>query len=243
MRVSFPDSREIDLTYDSPSSSFSYGFFTLRVSIHFHAEIDLKIIIISSEGGSHARGRSEIVTLSRPNRSVDTISPLPPSKGEWQLISPPIVTPLPLSSIDLVKMILALVAGHLKAGMSLEGNYVFDAPTGTTHKRKLGKRRSDASNAHLKGHTSVHEVAAHFHRPINEASRHLKICPTVLKKICRKAGLPRWPHRKLQSIDRELTKLQQLVAEEDTQTEEQVEGLKSRIRHLQKERKAICFEQ
>jgi len=179
--------------------------------------------------------------LSRPNRSFDTISPLPPSTREWQLISPPVVTPLPFSSIDLVKMILALVAGHLKAGMSLQGNYVFDAPT--THKRKLGKRRSDASNAHLKGQTSVHEVAAHFHRPINEASRRLKICPTVLKKICRKAGLSRWPHRKLQSIDRELTKLQQLVTEEDTQSEEQVEGLKSRIRHLQKERKAICFEQ
>lgn len=59
----------------------------------------------------------------------------------------------------------------------------------------------------LKGGTSIQKLAQYFHLPINEAARHLNICPTVLKKICRKNGLPRWPHRKLQSITRELEKI------------------------------------
>ena len=36
-----------------------------------------------------------------------------------------------------------------------------------------------------------------FHMPINEASKVLGICSTSLKKICRKHGLVRWPHRKV----------------------------------------------
>jgi hypothetical protein len=30
------------------------------------------------------------------------------------------------------------------------------------------------------------------------------ICPTVLKKICRKHGLKRWPNRRIRSIDKQL---------------------------------------
>ena len=48
-----------------------------------------------------------------------------------------------------------------------------------------------------KGQTSIEKLAKHFHLPINAAGRELGICPTVLKKICRKHGLTRWPHRKV----------------------------------------------
>ena len=48
-----------------------------------------------------------------------------------------------------------------------------------------------------KGQTSIQEIARFFHMPINQAGGRLGICPTVLKKICRKHGLSRWPHRKV----------------------------------------------
>ena len=48
-----------------------------------------------------------------------------------------------------------------------------------------------------KGQTSIQELAKYFHLPINVAGSRLGICPTVLKKICRKHGLSRWPHRKV----------------------------------------------
>lgn len=43
------------------------------------------------------------------------------------------------------------------------------------------------------------DLCDYFHLPIDEAADHekVKLCPTVLKKTCRKAGLPRWPHRKV----------------------------------------------
>jgi len=51
-----------------------------------------------------------------------------------------------------------------------------------------------------KGQTSIEKLARHFHLPINAAGRELGICPTVLKKICRKHGLTRWPHRKVCAV-------------------------------------------
>ena len=34
-----------------------------------------------------------------------------------------------------------------------------------------------------------------FHLPLAQASHRLQICPTLLKKICRKEGIARWPAR------------------------------------------------
>ena len=50
------------------------------------------------------------------------------------------------------------------------------------------------------GRLQLHHLAEHFHLPINEAAAMLGICPTVLKKICRKLGMRRWPHRKVINV-------------------------------------------
>jgi len=47
-----------------------------------------------------------------------------------------------------------------------------------------------------------------FHVPINEAAKGLGVCATVLKKVCRKHGIPRWPHRKIKKIDTMLAMLE-----------------------------------
>lgn len=39
-------------------------------------------------------------------------------------------------------------------------------------------------------------VAQFFHLPIHEAARHLNICVTSLKKVCRRLGYNRWPYVK-----------------------------------------------
>jgi hypothetical protein len=44
------------------------------------------------------------------------------------------------------------------------------------------------------------DLAQHFHLPINAAAKELGICPTVLKKICRRNGMRRWPHRKVEVL-------------------------------------------
>ena len=37
------------------------------------------------------------------------------------------------------------------------------------------------------------------------------ICPTVLKKICRKHGVPRWPNRHLKSLAKQIRQLETVL--------------------------------
>jgi hypothetical protein len=41
------------------------------------------------------------------------------------------------------------------------------------------------------------QLSKYFHLPINDVAKELGICATMLKKICRRNGIPRWPHRKV----------------------------------------------
>lgn len=41
------------------------------------------------------------------------------------------------------------------------------------------------------------DIAPYFHLPIVEAAEKLDVCATVLKGICRRVGVQRWPHRKV----------------------------------------------
>ena len=44
--------------------------------------------------------------------------------------------------------------------------------------------------------------------PSEEAAKKLGVGLTVLKRICRKFGVPRWPYRKLKSLDRLITNVE-----------------------------------
>jgi len=43
-------------------------------------------------------------------------------------------------------------------------------------------------------------VSRYFSMPIKQAARELNVGLTVLKKRCRELGIPRWPHRKVKSL-------------------------------------------
>jgi hypothetical protein len=81
-----------------------------------------------------------------------------------------------------------------------------------------------------KSKTDISVVAVYFDRTITDAAKilgamHMRnsvtaelltparpgICPTVLKKICRKHGLKRWPNRRVRSIDKQLSVLRAAV--------------------------------
>lgn len=54
------------------------------------------------------------------------------------------------------------------------------------------------------------DLVKYFDIPIVEASRSLNVGLTVLKKKCREFGIPRWPHRKIKSLDSLIRDLQVL---------------------------------
>lgn len=47
------------------------------------------------------------------------------------------------------------------------------------------------------GKLKLRDLAEYFHLPISAASKEMNICASAIKKICRKEGLSRWPHRKV----------------------------------------------
>ncbi|KAF6137653.1 hypothetical protein GIB67_020369, partial [Kingdonia uniflora] len=55
---------------------------------------------------------------------------------------------------------------------------------------------------------ALDDLAKYFDLPILEASRNLKVGLTVLKRKCRELGIPRWPHRKIKSLDTLIHNLQ-----------------------------------
>ena len=61
------------------------------------------------------------------------------------------------------------------------------------------------------------ELAQYFHISINEAADALGMCMSAIKKICRRHGISRWPHRKLASVNKTVAMLQSKIntAEDD----------------------------
>lgn len=62
------------------------------------------------------------------------------------------------------------------------------------------KQKRRAATDHVAS-IALTDLAKYFDLPIVEAARNLKIGLTVLKKKCREFGIPRWPHRKIKSLD------------------------------------------
>ena len=58
---------------------------------------------------------------------------------------------------------------------------------------------------------SYEELQEYFHKPINEVSQELGICATLLKKLCRKNGIKRWPHRKIKSLDTLIDNFEEII--------------------------------
>nr|BAN21750.1 minus dominance protein [Gonium multicoccum] len=57
---------------------------------------------------------------------------------------------------------------------------------------KVLARKADLTSA---------DISNYFHLPIKEASKSLGISTTYLKRLCRQLGIPRWPYRKVASLE------------------------------------------
>ncbi|KQJ91790.1 hypothetical protein BRADI_4g39766v3 [Brachypodium distachyon] len=60
------------------------------------------------------------------------------------------------------------------------------------------------------GKMKFDDIAPYFHLPIVEAAEKLDVCATVLKGICRRVGVQRWPHRKVKKIRQRDHKTQEI---------------------------------
>uniref|UniRef100_A0ACD5UTE2 Uncharacterized protein n=1 Tax=Avena sativa TaxID=4498 RepID=A0ACD5UTE2_AVESA len=79
------------------------------------------------------------------------------------------------------------------------------------------QRRRRANRKHIASITLA-DIAQYFHLPIREASKILKIGVSILKRKCRQYGIPRWPHRKIKSLDSLINDLEYVI--DDTERDE-----------------------
>ncbi|VFQ93506.1 unnamed protein product [Cuscuta campestris] len=84
---------------------------------------------------------------------------------------------------------------------------------------------------------ALQDLVKYFNLPITEASRSLKIGLTVLKKKCREFGIPRWPHRKIKSLDRLIVDLREETQQQnDGEDTTMVVSTKKRMVEFERER-------
>lgn len=71
----------------------------------------------------------------------------------------------------------------------------------------IAKKKKRAASEDI-ARIALEDLVQYFGLPIVEASRNLKVGLTVLKRKCRELGIPRWPHRKIKSLDSLIRDLQ-----------------------------------
>ncbi|KAK7307435.1 hypothetical protein VNO77_40494 [Canavalia gladiata] len=101
----------------------------------------------------------------------------------------------------------------------------------------IGKKKRAPSDHVAK--ISLSDLVKYFGMPIVEASRNLNVGLTVLKRKCREFGIPRWPHRKIKSLDSLIHDLQEEAKHQELEDEEAALAVTKRQRMLESEKENI----
>ncbi|OQS04433.1 hypothetical protein THRCLA_03330 [Thraustotheca clavata] len=83
---------------------------------------------------------------------------------------------------------------------------------------------------------SIEELREHFDQPIVEVARHFGICITLMKKVCRRNGIKRWPHRQIRSLTKSISSMEAAMMTANVSEREKYE---EQIRSLVLKRDAV----
>ncbi|KAJ9146867.1 hypothetical protein P3X46_029085 [Hevea brasiliensis] len=102
----------------------------------------------------------------------------------------------------------------------------------------ISKKKKRAATEDI-ARIALEDLVKYFDLPIVEASRNLKVGLTVLKRKCREFGIPRWPHRKIKSLDSLIRNLQEEAERQKQENEDAAMAVAKRQRMLESEKETI----
>ncbi|KAK4744596.1 hypothetical protein SAY87_010908 [Trapa incisa] len=88
------------------------------------------------------------------------------------------------------------------------GVQIIDQPAVTNPRPSLSEQRERTLRM------TRMDFAQYFHLPLNNAAEIIGLSPTVIKRICRREGLNRWPYRKVKSRKRKIRMLRERLRSE-----------------------------
>ncbi|KAL5706139.1 Protein rkd5 [Ranunculus cassubicifolius] len=104
---------------------------------------------------------------------------------------------------------------------------------------ELKKRRKKKAVSERIAGIGLEDLVKYFDLPITEASRNLNVGLTVLKRRCRELGIPRWPHRKIKSLDTLIHDLQEEAERQGRDNEAASVAVKRRKEMIENEKEII----
>ncbi|CAH8387712.1 unnamed protein product [Eruca vesicaria subsp. sativa] len=150
-------------------------------------------------------------------------------------------SPLFVQPLDEVPMPQAIVRDdHQALNVPSVPQYVGLRDEPPVSKGKKRRKTPLAIQRERTGKLKLKDISMHFHLPIQEAARRMSLCPTVVKKICRRGGLYRWPHRKIKSLLRKISSLKSML--ETTKSAQEKTRVETEIERLEKQINEICSE-
>ncbi|RHY35433.1 hypothetical protein DYB32_000090 [Aphanomyces invadans] len=103
-------------------------------------------------------------------------------------------------------------------------------------KRRNVTNAANRMKYHATKFISIEELREHFDQPIVEVARYFGICITLMKKVCRRNGIKRWPHRQIRSLTKSISSMEAAMMTATGAEREKYEG---QIQTLKMKRDAV----